>query len=360
MPRSKISDNVEGIVKYLLTKKYSYSVIQQELSEMNLNVSRSTISRIANQVGKQRQACLLNNQKPKFYRRRHVATPAIVRRITSYINKENPPTISLMAARCHISVGTTFRTIRDVIHAKCRKKRPVHRLYPAVIEKRRSRAWGMYRRLCNEKYKNYVTTDEAWFYLDASQGVRDIYYVRSNGIPEEVKKIERNDLHPVAVLVWAGVSAHGKTQLRFIEHGSTITSRYYIEHIIEPFIKYDIPRLFPGDEQKKMILHQDSAPGHVAKKTITYMKEHNIQVITPDEWLPKSPDAAPMDYSIWGIMKERVQKHKVSTLNGLKNVLKQEWENLEQNVINNALANWAKRCRLIYYAHGSHIEHLLQ
>ena len=93
MPRSKISDNVEGIVKYLLTKKYSYSVIQQELSEMNLNVSRSTISRIANQVGKQRQACLLNNQKPKFYRRRHVATPAIVRRIKSYISKENPPTI---------------------------------------------------------------------------------------------------------------------------------------------------------------------------------------------------------------------------------------------------------------------------
>ena len=62
-----------------------------------------------------------------------------------------------------------------------------------------------------------------------------------------------------------------------------------------------------------MILHQDSAPGHVAKDTVTYMKEHNIQVITPTQWLPKSPDAAPMDYSIWGIMKERVRKHKVTT-----------------------------------------------
>ena len=67
MPHSKISDNIEGIVKYLLTKKYSYSVIQQELSEMNLNVSRSTISRIANQVGKQRQAGLLNNENPNFF-----------------------------------------------------------------------------------------------------------------------------------------------------------------------------------------------------------------------------------------------------------------------------------------------------
>ena len=109
-----------------------------------------------------------------------------------------------------------------------------------------------------------------------------------------------------------------------------------------------------------MVLHQDSAPGHVAKNTISYMKEHNINVIMPHEWLPKSPDAAPMDYSIWGVMKERVRKHKVSTLKGLKNAIKVEWENLEQDIIDNALKSWAKRCRLIYYAHGSHIEHLLQ
>ncbi|CAF3514295.1 unnamed protein product [Rotaria socialis] len=136
MPRNKISDNIEGIVKYILTKNYSYYVIQQELARMNLNVSKSTISRIANKVGKQRQLCLLNSEKPKFHRRRHIATPSIVRRITSYINQENPLTVSLMAARCHISVGTTFRTIRDIIDARCRKKTPVHRLYPAIIENR--------------------------------------------------------------------------------------------------------------------------------------------------------------------------------------------------------------------------------
>ena len=44
----------------------------------------------------------------------------------------------------------------------------------------------------------------------------------------------------------------------------------------------------------------------------------------------------------------------------LKTAIKVEWENLEQDIIDNALKSWAKRCRLIYYAHGSHIEHLLQ
>ena len=161
-------------------------------------------------------------------------------------------------------------------------------------------------------------------------------------------------------MVWAGVTSHGKTQVYFIEHGATIISKYYIEHIIEPLIKYDIPQLFLIDMQKEMVPHQDGTPGHVAKDTTSYMKEHNINFIMPHEWLPKSPDAAPMNYSIWGVMKERVRKHKVSTLEGQKNAIKVGRENLEQDIIDNALKSWTKRCRLVYYVHESHIEQLLQ
>ncbi|CAF3409293.1 unnamed protein product [Rotaria sp. Silwood2] len=90
---------------------------------MNLNVSKSTINRIANKLGKECRLGLLNNQKSKFYRQRHVATPATVRCITSYISKENPPTISLMAARCDISVNTAVSIIRDIIDAKYGKRK---------------------------------------------------------------------------------------------------------------------------------------------------------------------------------------------------------------------------------------------
>ena len=76
--------------------------------------------------------------------------------------------------------------------------------------------------------------------------------------------------------------------------------------------------------------------------------------------MPKSSDIARMNYSIWEIVKERVRKHKMSTLNGLKNVIKQKWKKLEQNAIDDALESYPKRCTLIYYANGSHREHLLQ
>ena len=56
-----------------------------------------------------------------------------------------------------------------------------------------------------------------------------------------------------------------------------------------------------------MVVHHESAPDHVAKDTISYMKEHDINVIVPHEWLPESSNATPMGYSIWGAIKEQVQ-----------------------------------------------------
>ena len=48
-------------------------------------------------------------------------------------------------------------------------------------------------------------------------------------------------------MVWADISSHGETQVYFTEHRITIPSNYYVEHVIEPLIKYDILHLFPGD-----------------------------------------------------------------------------------------------------------------
>ena len=64
-----------------------------------------------------------------------------------------------------------------------------------------------------------------------------------------------------------------------------------------------------------MVLHQDNAPSHFAKDKISYMKGHNINIIIPHEWLPNSPDAAPMDYLIWSVMKERVSLTKSQSTN---------------------------------------------
>jgi hypothetical protein len=93
-------------------------------------------------------------------------------------------------------------------------------------------------------------------------------------------------------------------------------------------MKNNVPCLFPGREKKKYF-HQDSASSHTAAKTKEFFKERKVKYVSPEEWMPKSPNAAPMDFGILGILKRRLQKRKIYTLSGLKKALKQVWQKLE-------------------------------
>jgi hypothetical protein len=161
-------------------------------------------------------------------------------------------------------------------------------------------------------------------------------------------------------MVWAGISSHGKTSLRFVKPGVKINADYYINNILKPFLSRDVPRLFPNNEKKKMIFHQDNAPSHASKKTIAFLNASKINYVKPEEWMPKSPDAAPMDYSIWGYLKQRLNKQKIETLSELKKKLLYQWKKMDQTYIDKVLAYWPKRVFLILKARDLHIEHRLK
>ncbi|KAH3803546.1 hypothetical protein DPMN_131809 [Dreissena polymorpha] len=95
--------------------------------------------------------------------------------------------------------------------------------------------------------------------------------------------------------------------------------------------------MFPEGKQHVMTLHQDTASSHTSEHTVNFLKDQNIKFITPEEYLPTSPDAAPIDFGICRILKRRLQKRQVNLLSGLKRALKDEWRKLEQTTIYKAL-----------------------
>lgn len=87
----------------------------------------------------------------------------------------------------------------------------------------------------------------------------------------------------------------------------------------------------------------------------TTLKTHQtrtINFITPEE------DTAPMDFGNWNISKRTASEEKRKILIGLRKALKQEWGNRDQNMINKSLNSRPKCCQMIYYCHGSQIDHL--
>ena len=48
------------------------------------------------------------------------------------------------------------------------------------------------------------------------------------------------------------------------------------------------------------MFQQDGARAHRSHHTVTYLRSNVPEYIEPENWLPKSPDLSPVDYSVWG------------------------------------------------------------
>ena len=52
-------------------------------------------------------------------------------------------------------------------------------------------------------------------------------------------------------------------------------------------------------------------------------------------------DLNPVDYAVWGILQERVYKrHRIMDVEELRQRVEDEWDRLDQEVIDNAISEW--------------------
>ena len=273
-------------------------------------------------------------------------------RLKNMVKNPNPITQKSMANSLNTTQRVINYQINKVLKKKLVKKPKGHALSPQTIEKRRKRSWPLYRRLRGQRWTKVITSDESWFYLSNLNRKTRVQYI-SRGQKRSQMEVFTKQSHPKGVMVWLGISANGCTRVRFVTPGAKVNSDYYIKNILTPFIRQDIPKLYPNGD---FLYHQDSAPSHASKKTLKFLRDNNIPLITPLQWMPNSPDAAPLDYFYWGYLKNRLNKRKVTTISGLKKAIREEVKKVPQNVINKALKSWPRRCRQIYYNKGLHIE----
>ncbi|GBN78855.1 hypothetical protein AVEN_127716-1 [Araneus ventricosus] len=140
---------------------------------------------------------------------------------------------------------------------------------------------------------------------------------------------------------------------RFGQPGAKINSEYYIQKILKLFLKDDYCRLYPNGD---VVFHQDSAPSHASRVTQKFLTDQQVQLLRPQQWMPNSSDAASCDYFLWGHLKNKLNKRRVSTLRGLQKAIREEVKKIPHEMIFWVLKSWPKRCRQIYYAEGRHIE----
>jgi len=105
---------------------------------------------------------------------------------------------------------------------------------------------------------------------------------------------------------------------------------------------------------------QDGAPAHRARETVELLKVETPDFIPPNLWPPNSPDLNPVDYKIWGVLQERVYKTSIKDVDELRRRIDEEWDKLEQRLIDKAVGEWQKRHRACVAAGGGQFEHKMR
>lgn len=345
MPSNKTPPDRIGEISALLQLGWSFWAIKNHLKKQGKSVSNGLISKIKN------GGFAVPSARKKRGRPKRKLSHAQVARLKRLVLKVHPPTQNDLRRRFNCSRGCIQRAIKRM-NVRLVKKPKCHSLSAATIEKRHRRSWPLYLRLRKSRWRSFITSDEAWVYLSNTGRTRSVQYIsrdkkRSEATPEF--HVE----HPQGVMVWVGISAHGVSKPYFIEPGAKINAAYYQTKVLEPFFATDAKRLYPNGN---FIFHQDSAPSHKAKSTITWFRNHQIAFLEPEKWMPSSPDAAPCDYFLWGYLKRKLNETKPRSIAGLKRAIAETLQKVPQDMIDRALCAWPKRCREVYYARGYHIE----
>lgn len=335
------------VISNFLKQKMSFSTIQKKCRESGFCVSKGTLS-----AYKKNRIPLLRSPKKKCGVGRKCSLSSMdLGRLKKYVKNKNPSTLKRLSNIFNVSQRVIRYAIKQKLRCKLVKKPTGQYLSEEMIRKRHKRSWTMYNLLKNDKWKNYVTVDEAWFYLSNAKGERSVQYISRQQTKKDASVISKPS-HPKGVMVFMGMSYNGLTQPIFVNPGAKINSEYYINECIKPLIS-NVKDLYPHGN---WIFHQDSAPAHTSKKTISFLRSQNVTFVEPSQWTPNSPDLAPCDFFLWGYMKKLIASHKVTTLKQLKNLIIRTAQDIPLEMIRKALKSWPKRCRRVRKNQGKHIE----
>lgn len=355
----KIDSDLKASILTLYQLDYSSRKIVATLRSQDKVVSKTTVLKVIDRYEKERLGYPLSPLKSWNRGLPEIRTKSLIAKVKRNITGPNPLSQPALAKKLHVSVSTVHRVIHKNLAGVLRKKYKVHALSNAQVQQRLERGPGFLRYLGPRNLKYIITVDEAWVYLVNANGNREIYYEFKGERTEESWTKFWQTSHPVGIMFFGGICWNGTTTLRFIDPGAKINSDYYIEHCLKPLIEEDVPRLYPGEE-RKVILHQDSAPAHASKKTQEYLRNSGIKFIPAEEWMGNSPDLAPMDFGVNGKYKRELFEKEANTLLGLKRVMKTVWDGLDLNFIRNTLLSWPKRVELMIERGGLQIEHILK
>ena len=116
--------------------------------------------------------------------------------------------------------------------------------------------------------------------------------------------------HPIHIMMFKVVTSNGDVMPSFIfPHALRLNTEAYIKCLKE--VVFWIKRMDAG---RPYVWQQDPVPCHTSRRTQSWLSENFCNHITPNTWLPNSPDDNPLDYYVLDTVETNKRRTKLRAI----------------------------------------------
>ena len=124
-----------------------------------------------------------------------------------------------------------------------------------------------------------------------------------------------------------------------------------------------MPRLQEQFRDAEFFFQQDGAPPHFHRNVRTYLDEKMqnkwIGRRGPVEYPPRSPDLTPMDFFLWGFLKDKIYSRKPTTIAEMRVAIEEECAQIPLEMLLDVCKSISSRYEKCIEQNGNQFEYLM-
>lgn len=268
-------------------------------------------------------------------RKKTVRIPATINTVQQQVQVNPQASIRRIVAQTGLKRSSVHQIIKKDLKLKPYRPHLVQALNAADPAKRVKWAEDFLKAVDMDlTYPDYILwSDEAIFHLDGTVN-------RFNSVTWATQNphvyVEKATQNKAGVMLWVGLIKDHIIGPFFFD--GSVNGDIYLQ-LLQTQVLPEL-RAVMGEDEEFVIFQQDGASAHYSTKVRDWLnakfEDRWMGRLGPIAWPARSPDLTPLDFWLWGYLKNRVYGQNVSKLQQLRVAIEGEIEAIPPSMVHNA------------------------
>lgn len=292
---------------------------------------------------------------------RAVRTSAIIDAVSESVDEDPNTSARRRALELGLSTRSLGRILKQDLVMRPYKQQLTQELKPGDHQSRLAFAeWFLEMNAADTDFhRKIIFSDEAHFHLSGYVNTQNCRIWAT----ENPRVIQEVPLHSTRATVWCGFWSGGVIGPFFFEQeDNEVAVSVDGPRYREMLTSFLWPKLDEHDVDD-LWFQQDGASCHAANDTMALLRsKFGSRVISrraDKEWPPRSCDLSPLDYFLWGYVKDKVYAMKPKSIQELKARIITVIGEIQPDLCEKVLENYIKRIETCRDSNGGHLANII-